>query len=162
MAGRKWICLANTTTFSSSCADNTEFSSPMFAVLTPLCSTDSVVLVQGAELRARSRKPVFLICTLEAGQNTLTKQISLWLHLWEKFVRLRYCVSWSCLLCFSFPEEIFCVHKFLMLQDLTRSIDDPREYFRLTLRFTCTSTKAGLIFQRPFEISSIIEHWIAC
>lgn len=58
-------------------------SLPAFAVLTSLCLTDTVVLVQGAELGAGGREAVFFISTLEAGKNTLTKQILLWLHLQE-------------------------------------------------------------------------------
>lgn len=58
-------------------------SLPAFAVLTSLCLTDTVVFVQGAELGAGGREAVFFISTLEAGKNTLTKQILLWLHLQE-------------------------------------------------------------------------------
>lgn len=43
-------------------------SLPVFALL-----TDSVILLQGAELRTGSRQTVFLISPLEAGKNTLAK-----------------------------------------------------------------------------------------
>lgn len=46
---------------------------PVFAVLTGVVT--DVVLVQGAELRAGGRQAMFLVSALEAGQNTLTKQI---------------------------------------------------------------------------------------
>lgn len=39
------------------------------------------VLVQGAELRAGGREPLLLISTLEAGQDALTEQVLLRLHL---------------------------------------------------------------------------------
>lgn len=45
----------------------------MFAVLAGVVT--DVVLIQGAELRAGSRQAMFLVSALEAGQNTLTKQI---------------------------------------------------------------------------------------
>lgn len=52
----------------------------MFAVLAAVVT--DVVLIQGAELRAGGRQAVFLVGALEAGENTLTKQI-LWLLLHE-------------------------------------------------------------------------------
>lgn len=49
----------------------------MFAFL-----VNSVVLIQGAELRAGSGESVFFVSALEAWKNTMTKQI-LWLLLWD-------------------------------------------------------------------------------
>lgn len=56
----------------------------MFVVPTVFFLTDSVVLIQGAELGAGSRKAMFLISAVEAGQDTLTKQILPQLHLEEE------------------------------------------------------------------------------
>ncbi|KAF3852571.1 hypothetical protein F7725_005926 [Dissostichus mawsoni] len=59
----------------------TQYLAAVSSRLYALRLTDCVILIQGAELRAGSREAVFLISALEAGQDTLTKQILTRLHL---------------------------------------------------------------------------------
>lgn len=56
---------------------------PALAVLAAMGRTGSVVLVQGAELREGSGEAVLFVSALEAGQDTLAKQILSRLHLQE-------------------------------------------------------------------------------
>lgn len=50
-------------------------SLPALAVLIAVYLTNSVVLIRGEELRAGGRETVLVVSALEAGQDTLTKQI---------------------------------------------------------------------------------------
>lgn len=75
---------------------------PALAVLTVVSLTGGVVLVQGTELWAGRREAVFLVGALEAGQNTLTKQILPRLHLQEMVETHKV---WLLELLFALPYE---------------------------------------------------------
>ncbi len=132
---------------------NTNWGSvlPVFAGLIVVFLIVSVVLIQGAELGAGSRKAVFFISTLEAGQNALTKQILPHFHLDEKVETQINCILellsfslWECLL---FCGIIICDALRGQFCSLTRSIDEPREYLRLTLRSTCKPKRTNARFK---------------
>lgn len=57
---------------------------PAPAVLTAVYPTDGVVPIRGDELRAGGRETVLVVSALEAGQDTLTKQVLTRLPLQER------------------------------------------------------------------------------